>query len=140
MSRPQYKAPVLQDFSGGWNTKWALNATQLQENQSPYLKNVDYTSRFAFTKRRGLEILGNSTAGTGSVKSLYTFVKRDGTEILMRSYAQRMQYLNGSTWTDISGATSFTADLKFDFETYKDTVYFCNGTDDFMSWPGSGVS
>ena len=139
MSRPQYKAPVLQDFSGGWNTKWALNATQLQENQSPYLKNVDYTSRFAFTKRRGLEILGNSTAGTGSVKSLYTFVKRDGTEILMRSYAQRMQYLNGSTWTDISGATSFTADLKFDFETYKDTVYFCNGTDDFMSWPGSGA-
>lgn len=139
MSRPQYKSPIIQDFSGGWNTKWSLNATQLQENQSPYLKNIDYTARFAFTKRRGLEILGDATVGSGSIKSLYTFVKPDSSEILIRSFAQKLQYLDGSTWTDISGATSLTADLKFDFETFKGTVVASNGTDDFMSWTGSGA-
>lgn len=140
MGQPQYKPTVIQDFSGGWNTKWALNASQLQENQSPYLKNVDYTSRFAFTKRRGISLVGNATSGLGSRKSLYTFTKRDGTEILMSSYGTVMQSLVAGTWTDITGSTGLTADLKFDFEVYKDTVYYSNGVDDFRSWPGTGSS
>lgn len=139
MANPQYKPTIIQDFSGGWNAKWALNAAQLAENQSPYVKNIDYTSRFAFTKRRGIEIVGDNTTGTGGIKSLYTFVKRDGTEILIRSYSTKMQSLIASTWTDISGATGLTADLLFDFESYKDTVYFSNGVDNFMSWTGTGA-
>lgn len=134
----RFNPVVLQDFSGGWNPKWAVNASQLADNQSPYMNNADYSARFAFTKRRGFVRVGDDNATAGSVKSIYNFRKRDRTEILMKSFGTKMQYLNSGTWTDITGATSFTADLKFDFEVYKDTVYFCNGTDDFMSWTGSG--
>lgn len=137
--QPQQEPTIIKDFSGGWNTKWALNSAQLTENQSPYLKNVDYTSRFAFTKRRGYTIVGDTGVGLGSIKSLYTFVKRDGTEVLMRTTGTKVQSLVADVWTDISGATGMTADLRFTFETYKDTVYFCNGTDNFMSWTGTGA-
>lgn len=139
MPKPQQVPTLVQDFSGGLNTKWALNATQLEANQSPNLVNVDYTSRFAFTKRRGVVLLGNLTTGTAPIRSLYTLVKRDGTEILMRTMGTKAQYLLGTTWTDITGATALTSDLKFDFETNKDIVFFSNGTDAFMSWDGTSA-
>lgn len=126
---------LLQDFSGGYNAKWSLNATQLEDNQSPYLYNIDYSAKGAFTKRRGFQLVGPTTAGTGSIKSVFNFTKRDGTEILIRTYSTVIQALIANVWTNIG--TGYTADLNFDFAVYQDTVYMGNGTDSYASWDGT---
>ncbi|MDD5726801.1 MAG: hypothetical protein PHC53_05380 [Patescibacteria group bacterium] len=133
------KVRILQDFSGGWNPKWAVNATQLADNQSPYMVNADFAARFALTKRRGCSLLGNPTAGIGSIKSLMNFRKSDGTEILMRTYSTNVEYLLAGVWTLVTGAGSYTADLLFDSLVYKDTIYFGNGIDNFSYWTGTGA-
>lgn len=132
-----YLPVTFQDFSGGWNPKWSLNATQLADNQSPFLLNTDYTSRFAFTKRRGFARLGDETLGTGGIKSLYTFRKTDGTEILIRTESTTVKSLTAGIWTNRQ--TGLTADQKFDFEVYKNKVYWGNGVDNFTEWDGAGA-
>lgn len=135
----RYKVKTLEDYSGGWNPKWAVNGTQLADNQSPFMANVDYAARFALTKRRGTSLVGNATAGAGSVKSLMVLRKSDDTEILMRSLSTNVEYLNSGTWTLVTGGGIYTANLLFDYAVYKDTIYFGNGTDAFSYWTGTGA-
>jgi hypothetical protein len=131
----KYRPVVLQDFSGGWNSKWAINATQLEENQSPYLVNIDYAARFAFTKRRGTVRVGDNNATAGSGKSIFNFKKLDGTEVLIKSHTTVLQYLNAGIWTDFK--TGLTSGLKFDFVSNGTLVAFCNGTDNYATWDGT---
>ena len=137
----QYQPVTYQDFSGGWNPKWSVsNATQLADNQSPMMVNIDYISRYAFTKRRGIIQVGNALAASGVPWSLYTFRKADGTEILMASIGTTMYYLNGSNvWTALPSCPTFTTSLKFGFETIDGVVYFGNGVDGFYSWDGTSA-
>lgn len=131
----KYQPTILRDFSGGWNSKWAINATQLEENQSPYLINIDYAARFAFTKRRGTVLVGDNNPNPGSGKSIFTFKKLDGTEILIKSHTTVLQYLNAGVWTDFK--TGLTSGLKFDFISNGTIVAMCNGTDDYATWDGT---
>lgn len=134
----KYKPLALQDFGGGWNPKWALNATQLQVNQSPYMVNADYAARFAITKRRGCTIVGNATSGAGGCSSVWTFKKLDSTEILMRAHTTVVQYLLAGVWTDLQ--TGLSSGAKFDSVVDGDTVYFGNAVNDFAYWTGSGAA
>lgn len=134
----KYKPLVINDFSGGWNPKWALNATQLFVNQSPYMVNADYTARFALTKRRGVTRVGNATAGSGGLWSLWNHTKLNGTEYLLRSYGTVVQYLNGSTWTNIQ--TGLSNNAKFDAVSIGDSTYYGNAVDAFAYWDGTSVT
>lgn len=133
-----YKPTVLQDFGGGWNPKWALNAAQLQVNQSPYMVNADYAARFAITKRRGTSLVGNATSGAGGCSSLWNFTKMNGTEILMRAHTTVLQYLSAGTWTDLQ--TGLSSGAKFDSVVIGDTVYYGNAVNDFAYWTGTGAA
>lgn len=133
-----YKPVVLQDFGGGWNPKWALNATQLQVNQSPYMVNADYTARFAITKRRGCTRVGDATSGSGGCMSVWNFTKLDGTEILMRSHTTVVQYLSAGTWTNLQ--TGLSDGARFDSVVDGDTVYYGNAVNDFAYWTGTGAA
>lgn len=133
-----YKPFLWNDFSGGWNPKWALNATQLQPNQSPSMVNVDYAAKYALTKRRGTVLIGDVTAGAGSIKSIFNFVKVDGTEVLIRSYSTFHQSLVAGVWTNFQ--TGLTADQQFDYASDGTFVYFGNAVNDFAKWDGTTVT
>jgi hypothetical protein len=133
-----FKPFLWNDFSGGWNPKWALNATQLQPNQSPSMVNVDYAAKYALTKRRGTVLIGDVTAGAGSIKSIFNFVKVDGTETLIRSYSTFHQSLVAGVWTNFQ--TGLTADQQFDYASDGTFVYFGNAVDDFAKWDGTTVT
>lgn len=134
----KYKPLVINDFSGGWNPKWALNATQLLVNQSPYMVNADYAARFALTKRRGVTKVGDSTSGSGGIWSLWKHAKLDGTEYLLRSYSTFVQYLVAGVWTNLQ--TGRSANAKYDDVSIGDTTYFGNAVDDFAYWDGTTLT
>lgn len=131
----KYSPVLLNDFSGGWNSKWAINDTNLEPNQSPYMVNADYAARYALTKRRGTALVGDENTNAGSIKSIYNFRKTDGSEVLIKSYGTVLQYLNSGTWTDFK--TGLTADLKFDFVSNGALVALSNGTDNYATWDGT---
>lgn len=131
---------IINDYSGGWNPKWSLNASQLLVNQSPFLANADYTGRFALTKRRGVVRVGNDTAGTGNVKSLWTYRTLAGVEYLIRSRGTVLEYLDTGTDTWTSFRTGLTADRKFDAVTANGVSYFGNAVDNFAYWDGTTLT
>ena len=128
--------PELRIHSGG------LVNSEIPEtlgyDQSPNLLNVRPLGRGRYGMRNGIEMLGNATAGSGALQSLYTF-KKGTTEILTRTYAQKIQYLNSATWTDVPGlgAITVTTNLKFGFANDRTYMYLGNGVDDFMYWDGT---
>lgn len=131
---------VINDFSGGWNPKWALNASQLLVNQSPFLSNCDYSGRFALTKRRGFVRVGDATAGSGGGTSLWTYRTLAGVEYLVRAQGTVVQYLDTGTdtWTNI--ATGLTDSQKFDNATANGVMYFGNAVDNFAYWDGTTLT
>ncbi len=131
---------VINDFSGGWNPKWALNASQLLVNQSPFLSNCDYSGRFALTKRRGFVRVGDATAGIGGGTSLWTYRTLAGVEYLIRAQGTVVQYLNTGTdtWTNI--ATGLTDSQNFDAVTANGVTYFGNAVDNFAYWDGTTLT
>lgn len=133
-----YKPVVVNDFSGGWNSKWSMNATQLMPNQSPYLVNIDYAARFAFTKRRGTVLVGDVNTNAGSGKSLYVFKHTNGTEYLIKSHTTVHQYLVAGVWTDFQ--TGLTPGLLFDYISNGAVVAFCNGVDNYSTFDGASVT
>jgi len=134
----KYKPIVINDFSGGWNPKWSLNATQLLVNQSPYMANADYAGRFALTKRRGIVRVGDATTGSGGITSLWSHKKLDDTEYLLRAYSTFVQVLTAGVWTNIQ--TGLSSNAKFDAVTIGDSTYYGNAVDNFAYWDGSSVS
>lgn len=134
----KYQPLIINDFSGGWNPKWALNATQLLVNQSPYMVNADYAARFALTKRRGVTKVGDSTAGAGGIWSLWKHAKLDGTEYLLRSYSTFVQSLVAGVWTNLQ--TGLSANAKFDNVSIGNTTYFGNAVNDFAYWDGTTLT
>lgn len=131
-------AITVQDYSGGWNPRWSLNATNLEPNQSPYMVNADYSARFALTKRRGVKRIGDATAGTGGITSIHNLIKLDGTEILIRAYGTVHQKLVGTAWTNFQ--TGLSNNAKFGYKNILGSVYFGNAVDDFASYDGTSVT
>lgn len=110
----------------------------LNIHESPDLLNVRPIGRGKYAPRNGIERIGDTTAGTGSLKSIYNFRKVDS-EILMRSYSTKLQYLNSATWTDIPTSPAYTADLKFGFANDESYVFGGNGIDKFFRWDGAAT-
>lgn len=49
----------------------------------------------------GYTILGNENTGTGKITGLKVCKKVDGTEIILRTRGKKIEYLSGTTWTEI---------------------------------------
>lgn len=79
---------------------------------------------------------------TGGIKSMHTFRKRDGENILMRSYGTVLEYYdeNTDTWEIIK--SGLTSGQKFGFADYnintdlRSYVYYGNAKDNFARWDG----
>lgn len=64
----------------------------------------------------GGRLLIGAEGGAGKITGLHYGFKWDGTKILYRKISTKIQWLNGSTWTDL--ITGLTADSEYTFSNY----------------------
>jgi hypothetical protein len=131
------ESKVQRDFSGG-----------LQEFTSPYLsnpnecrmpsKNFDISTPGKLKRGPGMTEVG--TAAAAITKGLFVFDKEDGTHTPFRLNTTNLQYLNGSTWTNVTSGTSFannSTDIAYGVTTYTDNVerlYIVTGHNDYFGF------
>lgn len=79
----------------------------------------------------------------GKISSIHNFRKRNGENILMRSYSTVLEYFDESQDKWVNLKSGLTADQKFGFADYNintdltSYTYFGNAVDPFMRWTGS---
>lgn len=79
----------------------------------------------------GGRLLVGGESGIGKIKGLWFGYKVDGTKVLYRKTATKLQYLNGSTWTDVlTGLTD--AEMSFaNYSSLAGSFTFVNSVDGF---------
>jgi len=125
----------IKDFRGGWNTS---DSTIIADNELSLAQNMFYDKDKNLTTRRGFNIFSNDI--TDTQHSIYFTKFSDGTRILLMGAGTNMyEYNEGTSQWDVIKA-GLTDGLRFSFVTYKDIIYWSNGTDNFMSYNGVAVS
>jgi hypothetical protein len=109
--------------------------------QNTYINDGDRIS----IRDLGYEIFpsGVATSTEEPIISLYTFRKRDGTNILLRSYDDELEYYYDDigVWERLNNG--YTADQKFGFVDHNTNidqtsyVYFCNAVENYSRWTGN---
>lgn len=128
----------------GYKTK--LDPSKLADGDNPQGQNTSiFDGDRIGVRQLGYEVFpeGEATTSTSSIKSLHTFRRRDGSNILMRSYGTVLEFFDENTdsWSAIK--TGFTSGLKFGYADYNintdlhSYVYFGNGVESFMRWNGA---
>lgn len=127
------KIEVSQGFIGGLNTFQDQNL--IKENELTDAKNVELQVD-GIVPRRGTTPEGNSS-GTKTY-GLYGYYKADGTRKFLRVNNQKLEYLNGATWTQI-GSTAFS-NVKTVMVQAINNIYFFDGTNDLRKYDGTTIS
>lgn len=127
----------IKDFTGGLNSG---EPTTIGDNQLSIAKNIYYDNQKNLSVRKGTTSLGNDLVSATSVHSTYYTKFTDGTRILLAGAGTRVYKYNETTtnWDVIK--TGMTDGLKLSLLTYKDKIYWTNGTDNFMSYDGTTVN
>ena len=73
------------------------------------------------------------------VHGIFPYYKSDGTNQLLRLSGGTLQYYNGNTPTDISGAT-YTDGYDTDGVMAYDRLYLCNGQDSLTYYNGTDIT
>lgn len=132
---------VVDKFQG-YATK--ADATKIPTGANPNGQNTSINDGDKISIRKyGTEVFGQATTTESKVMSLHTFRKRDGSNILMRTWGTYVEYYdeNNDLWEPI--LTTSTADQSFGFADYNintdliSYVYFGNAVDPFMRWSGA---
>ncbi len=131
---------VVDKFSG-FQTK--IDPVKIAAGANPNGQNTTVNNGDRVSVREyGTTILGTVTTTEKSVNSLHTFRRRDGENILMRTYADRIEWFDegNNSWETLKITTS--TGLRYGFADYnintdlRSYVYFGNGDDVFRRWTG----
>jgi hypothetical protein len=134
---PQRIRKKVNDFTGGWNT---ADPTIIADNELEIAKNMYYDEQRILSTRRGIQPFGTPVVGLDNFHSLYFTTFTDGTRILLAGGDTSIYRYNEATtvWDVIK--TGLTADLPLSFVTFKDVIYWMNGTDNSMGYDGTTVT
>lgn len=139
---PQKDWATTEDFSAGF-----LHKRDVSQMPAGALilgsKNVVITDGDRVGCRKGSELFGASSSALTPIKSTHTFTKRDGTNIMMRSYGTVLEYYHEGTdaWENLN--SSYTSGQRFGFADHNvntqatDFVYFGNAIEPFTRWNGA---
>lgn len=130
----------LTNFSDGLITSGAVADSQTPLTTVTESLNFDFDKIGSAKTRKGTTLLGNQIASGTDILGLYEF--RDsgsGTDNqIIAVNGTVAYYLSGETWT--SKRTGLTSGSKAEFTTFLDLVFMVNGTEDTLTWDGSGSS
>ena len=135
---------IISRFTG-WQT--LLDPTKIDEGACAEGVNTTANNGDRISVRNlGYEFLPNTStasAATDPIKSLHTFRKRGGTNIMMRSNLTLLEYYHQTSGTWATLNTGYTTGLKFGFADYNinadlvSYVYFGNGVENYSRWNGA---
>jgi len=126
----------------GYQTK--ADANKVTDGANPQGQNTIINDGDRITIRNfGYEIFGTATTTASPIKSLHTFRKRSGENIMIRTYDTNIEYFeeDNDTWEVVS--STYTSGKSFgfaDFNINTDAIsytYFGNGFDNFSRWTGA---
>lgn len=122
------------------------DATKINNGANPQGQNTTANNGDRVSIRKlGYDLFPDGTASStaGPITSIHTFRKRDGTNIMMRSYLTFLEYYDeaNDTWEYLK--TGLTTGESFGYADYNintdlvSYVYFGNQTDNAMRWNGA---
>src|SRR3990167_5615827 len=127
----------IKDFSKGLVV--LEDSTKAPLGSAREMQNMWITDRKGLSKRPGTLLVGSNSTG-GSSLGFYNYTKHDGSEVLMRSYDDEIEYYHSTSvhWARLEDG--FTTGSEFGFKEHnvntdsEDYVYFCNRTEDYRRW------
>ncbi len=127
----------VQDFRGGLNDG---DPTIIEDNQLSSALNVSYDKQGILGSRYGFYTFGAEVAST-TMHSIYFSQFSTGGRHLLAGFSDgTVRKFNEGTlvWDTIK--TGLTGTEKLSFATFKNEIYWTNGTDNVMSYDGATVS
>lgn len=101
-----------------------VSDTLINDAEASDLNNISFVESGCISKSAGIQSVG--TGLTNNPKGLGTFYTVAGNKYLLTVDGTSLKYLNGSTWTAISGA-SFTSGKEVNFTQCDNNLYIWNG-------------
>jgi hypothetical protein len=131
----------IEDLRGGWNTS---DPAIIADNEFAKVENWYYDDQQILTTRQGIANFGNPIAGAESIHSMYYIEFSDGSKHLlcaanMAATTQVYEYNPTTNDWDLIKA-GLTKDLRLCFITFKNVIYWTNGTDNVMHYDGTTVT
>lgn len=138
---PDAQAVPIEDLRGGWNSS---DPAIISDNELAKAQNWYYDDQQILTTRNGIANFGDNVSGVTTQHSLYYTQFTNGNRYLLCAMTTAtdttIYKYNESTSAWDSLKTGLTKDLRLSFVTFKDTIYWTNGTNNVMSYDGSTVS
>lgn len=134
------KFPLLvKDFSAGWIKR--EDESMLPLGGARIMSNMRVTERKGIAPRLG-EVLYAQAPTSDPIKSIYSFKKAQGRDILVFSAGTGLYYRNNITETVAPIKTGYASGKVFGFKEGRmsndqtDWLYFCNGVNNYSRWNG----
>ncbi len=127
----------IADFTGGLSTDEPSN---IADNQLAIASNVSYDSKGILGTRLGISDFGTEIPNVTGQHSIYFTRFADGTRILLVGAGTKVYRYNEGTTVFDEIQTGLTDGLPLSFFTYKDVIYWGNGTDKFTGYDGTTVT
>lgn len=138
---PEPQAITIEELRGGWNYS---DPSVIKDDELAKAENWYYDDQQILTTRKGILNFGNPFATATTQHSLYFTQFSNGNRYLLCAMTTATDTTvckyneSTSNWDAIK--TGLTKDLRLSFVTFKDEIYWTNGTDNVMSYNGSAVS
>lgn len=123
-TRPVWPNKTVMNPGKGLNN--LISETLIADEEASDLLNIQFVESGCVSKRNGHTEVG--TGLSNAPKGLGSYVVSSSAKYLLTIDGTGLKYLNGTTWTAISGA-SFTSGLNTTFVQCKGEMYIWNGTE-----------
>lgn len=135
---------IIKDFKQGWQKRTDPTAIPIGAAQES--TNITLTDRGGISPMDGTLLIGEAGSGSG-IKSLYSFKKTYGSDILIKTYDDRIEYFNNlsESWCLLKEGYQTQSDgtgYVFGFREHTtsadslDWIYFGNSVDPYSRWCG----
>jgi len=126
----------IESFVGGLNA--FANKTNLKDNESPDMLNMDFVGLRGIKKRLGYTVLDDEVVNGKAVTSVFTYNKADGSQELLCGAGTNIYKWDGSTWGAITGGT-ITDGATVNSAQVGDRLYICTGQDALQYYDGTDL-
>ena len=128
---------TIESFVGGINA--FANKTNIKDNESPDMINMDFVGVRGIKKRSGRTRLAGEVESGKAITGTFIYRKADGSNELLCSADTNIYKWNGSSWDAVSGGT-ITAGAIVNTAQVGDRLYICTGQDALQYYDGTELT
>jgi len=131
------KSFKVESFVGGYNA--FANKTNIKDDESPDMINMDFVGIRGLKKRRGYSQLSGEVSNGNKITSVFAYLKNDGSNELLGAADTHIYKWNGSSWSAVSGGT-ITAASVVNTAQVGDKLFIMTGQDALQYYDGTNLS